>query len=121
LIQKVISVNPAYFQLDTAFEQLIQVIRETTLEEEHLAYVEQIRNESNADKKAIILRQLKEKRNVVTAGPDFERWLNEEEDPDALLFLRLLMSLKIYDRDRAYARYRILQDNTTWNLWRKDN
>lgn len=117
-IKKAILENPAYFRLDEVVDNLCQRIWKTTVEGEHLSYVVQIRAESNADKKALILRQLKEKRDVVTAGPDFENWLAVEEDPDVLLFLRLLLSLKIYDLGRAYARYRILHDKTLWNLWR---
>ncbi len=117
-IKKAISKNPAYFQLDKALNDLCRWIWETTGEGEHFGYVAQIRAESNADKKVLIFRQLKEKRDAVTAGPDFENWLAAEEDPNVLLFLRLLLSLKIYDRKSAYARYRILHDKALWNLWR---
>ncbi len=120
-IKKAILKNPAYFQLDKAVNDLCWWIWKTTDEGEHLGYVAQIQAESNADKKALVLRQLKEKRDVVTAGPDFENWLVAEEDPNVLLFLRPLLSLKIYDRGRAYARYRILHDKTLWNLWRTGN
>jgi hypothetical protein len=94
-------------------------MRDTTQQGEHLGFVAQIRAESNAANKTLILRQLKEKRGVTTAGPDFERWLEAEEDADVLLFLRLLLSLKIYTRPRAYARYRILHDRTRWGVWKK--
>lgn len=117
-IQKAMAANPAYFQLDKAFEALRQGIWETTQEGDNFDYVAAIKQESNESKKALILQQLKKKRDVTTAGPDFEQWLSKEEDPSVLLCLRLLMSLKIYDRGRAYARYRILHDRTLWDIWR---
>lgn len=119
LIQKAMSVNSAYFRLEEALDDLCWSIWETTKEGPHLAYVAQIREESNADKKTLILRQLKDKRLETTAGPHFEQWLADEEDPDVLLFLRLLMSRKIYSRPLAYARYRILHDKALWDIWRK--
>lgn len=118
-IKKAMSANPAYFQLDEALDDLYRNLWETTFEAEHLMYVRQIRAESNGDKKTLILRQLKEKRSVTTAGPDFEQWLVAEEDPDVLFFLRLLLSLKIYGRPQAYARYRVLHDRALWDVWRK--
>lgn len=118
-IEKAMSANPAYFRLDEALDDLYRNLWETTFEEEHLTYVRQIQAESNGDKKTLILRQLKEKRSVTTAGPDFEQWLVAEEDPDVLFFLRLLLSLKIYGRPQAYARYRVLHDKALWDVWRK--
>jgi hypothetical protein len=118
LIQQAMQANPAYFQLEQSIDKLLQRIWTTTRESEHLDYVAAIRAESNADKKVLILRQLKEKRSLTTAGPDFERWLVDEKDPGVLLCLRLLMSLKIYDRGRAYARYRLLHDRALWEAWR---
>lgn len=119
LIQKAMSVNPAYFQLDEALDDLCRSMWETTQKGEHPDFVAQIRTASNAANKKFILRQLKEKRSITTAGPDFERWLESEEDADVLLSLCLLLSLKIYIRPHAYARYRILHDRTLWNVWRK--
>ena len=107
-------------RLDEALEDLRQRIWKTTREGEHLDYVRQIREESNEDKKTLILRQLKEKRHVVTAGADFERWLSDETDENVLLCLCLLLSMKIYDRGRAYARYRILHDRELWQFWREN-
>lgn len=80
-IQKVIAVNPAYFRLDEALDDLCRSLRETTEEGPHLAYVAQIREESNADKKTLILRQLKDKRHEITAGSHFEQWLDDEKTP----------------------------------------
>lgn len=119
LIQKAMSVNPAYFQLDEALDDLCRGMWETTQKGEYLDFVAQIRTASNATNKKFILRHLKEKRSITTAGPDFERWLESEEDADVLLSLCLLLSLKIYTRPHAYARYRILHDRTLWNVWRK--
>ncbi len=117
-IEKAMSANSAYFLLDKALDDLRLRIWKITREGENLDYVEAIQAETNAVKKTLILRQLKEKRDVTTAGPDFEQWLAEEEDSSVLLNLRLLMSLKIYDRGRAYARYCILQDRKLWDVWR---
>lgn len=115
-IEAVLQVNPAYFQLDAEIEALSQVVRKLMAEDAHQSMVAQIRAEPNELKKSQILYQLKEKRMVVTAGADFEQWLEEEEDPEALFFLRMILSLKIYNRGRAYARYRILHDRTLWHL-----
>jgi hypothetical protein len=117
-IRLAMEANPAYFHIDAALEDLHQRIRATVQGEDHLEYVQQIQAESNADKKTLILRQLKQKRDVVTAGANFEHWLAEETDEKVLLFLRLLMSMKIYDRSRAYARYRILHERAHWDVWR---
>jgi hypothetical protein len=73
--------------------------------------------ESDELKKSRILLQLKEKRTLVTAGADFEQWLADEEDTEVLFFFCTLLALKIYDRGRSYARYRILHDRTFWRLW----
>jgi hypothetical protein len=120
LIRLAIQANPAYFRLDEALQALRERIRKTIEGEEYRGYVQQIRAESNADKKTLILQQLKQKRDVVTAGANFEQWLSEETNEQVLLFLRLLMSMKIYDRQRAYARYRILHDHELWSDWRKE-
>lgn len=117
-IEKAMAVNPAYFDLNEHLEDLYRRIWKTIHESKHLDYVSGIQAESNRAKKTLILHQLKEKRHATTAGCDFERWLAEEEDPNVLLCLFLLLSLKIYDRARAYARYRVLHDRTLWAVWR---
>ncbi|NJN34888.1 MAG: hypothetical protein HC817_12175 [Saprospiraceae bacterium] len=50
--------------------------------------------------------------------PHFEIWLEEETDKNVLFFITLSMSMKIYDRNRAYARYRLLWDRELWGVWR---
>jgi len=117
-LEAVLRVNPAYFHLDEEIDDLFKAIRKMISEDAHQDFAARIRAESNADKKSRILHQLKEKRMVVTAGAAFETWIAEEDDTEALFFLRVLLSLKIYDRGRAYARYRILHDRAFWRRWK---
>ncbi|MEY3241193.1 MAG: hypothetical protein RIR11_2631 [Bacteroidota bacterium] len=118
-IQQAIRINPGFFRLEEALADLRQYIWKIINEEGSLDYVQKIREESIEDKKIVILQQLKKKRSVVTIGIGFEHWLFEEMDENVLLCLRLLLSLKIYNRSRAYARYRILHDRELWQYWRK--
>lgn len=116
--EAVLQVNPAYFALDEEIDGLYLAIRNMISEDAHQDFAARIRAESDELKKARILHQLKERRMIVTAGAEFKTWLAEEEDAEALFFLRVLLSLKIYDRSRAYARYRILHDKAYWHRWK---
>jgi len=118
-IRLVMQANPAYFLLHKSLNDLRERLLTTIEGAKNRNYVQQIRAESNDKKKALIRQQIKQMRSIMAVGPSFEQWLDNETDEQVLLHLRLLTCMKIYDRERAYARYRILHDATLWEVWRK--
>ena len=54
-----------------------------------------------------------------SVAPFFEQWLQDETDKNVLFYLTLMMTLKIYDRNNAYVRYRLLGDKRYLEVWRE--
>jgi len=61
------------------------------------------------------------KLGAVVKGNGLSRDWPPPPPPLGLFFVCLLLSLKIYDRNRAYARYLMLWDCAHWDSWRKGN
>jgi hypothetical protein len=109
--------NPYYMDIDGEVEKfqadiwnLCQKDKENML----------IRDKKERGEKISKIRYwLKEKRLQV--HPDFELWIEDEQDIGVLTFLYLLVTLKIYHRGQAYARQQILLNRKYWDIWEKGN
>ncbi len=116
---KAMAANPAYFKLEECIEALRKILRDTVHDPNKSEEALKVQSASSAEKKARIRDRIKDLRMILCICPNLEQWILEEEDQGVLLFLRFLLDMKIYDRNLAYARYRILWDKKYWDCWRK--
>ncbi|MFM9947356.1 MAG: hypothetical protein ACKV1O_05400 [Saprospiraceae bacterium] len=96
---------------------MLQQLDELTESPEHREHIQAIRTNPRQENINYIRRRIKREVKCRT-HPLFEQWLAEETDEIVLFYLTLLMSLKFYDREKAYVRYRILWDRAYWEKWR---
>ncbi len=115
-ISKAIHANPAFMNLTKYIEQLKSVLTTIANEEKNQEDIAFMRKETKDDKIKRMRSRLKELQ--FTVNPDFEKWIDAEEDANVLFWLRLLISLKLYDRNLSYTRHQVLWDKQHWNLWR---
>lgn len=118
-IEQALTVNPDFDRLEQHIETVCKNLWETSQEAKHQKAVQQIKSETADEKRAIIRRQIKDLRLGI--HPDFEKWMREEDDQSVLFFIRLLLSLKITYRQRAFARHQILWEPVHWERWRTGN
>jgi hypothetical protein len=118
-IEIALSKNPAYATIEEGIENLQMTVKEMAESLEHREHINNIKSSSKKENIAYICRRIK-KDIRCSVSPFFEQWLNDETDKNVLFYLTLMMSLKIYDRNRAYVRYRLLSDKRYWNVWREN-
>jgi hypothetical protein len=111
--------NPVIATVEAAIEKMLQELQELMESPEHREHVNSIQTSSKQANLTYIRRRIKKDIRCRT-HPQFEHWLEKESDENVLFHLTLMMSLKLYNREEAYVRYRILWDRGYWKPWRKN-
>lgn len=115
-IAKALKANPVFMNIQTAIETLHKSLWNIYEDPKNQEQVQRMLSESKAEKIKYIRYRLKDLR--LSINPIFEHWLEKEEDRSVLFFLRILVSLKIYDRNQAYTRHIMLWDRRYWLDWK---
>lgn len=110
--------NPVIATVEAAIQKMLQELQELMESPEHREQVNSIQTSSKQANLTYIRRRIKKDIRCRT-HPQFEHWLEKESDENVLFYLTLLMSLKLYNREEAYVRYRILWNRGYWKAWRK--
>lgn len=116
-LELALHLNPVIADVETAIQNMLQRLNEMVKSSEHLGHIQDIRINSRQNNLVYIRRRIK-KDVRCSVHPQFELWLEEENDENVIFHLTLLISLKLYTRDKAYIRYRILWDRLYWDEWR---
>ena len=80
-------------------------------------YLNEVRNLSKEASIKYIKSRVKEVGYSV--HPNFEDWLEEVENEDVMFHLHFAMTLKLYDRNDHYSRFRLLWDKIYWQNWKE--
>ena len=115
-VLKALDKNPYYMDIDAVVENLQAEMWEFIKTDKKF---ENRHKKENDKKKEEILYWTKKKLDAV--HPKFEEWLAKETDINLLSSLLLLVSLKLYNRDQAFARQEILKTKKYWKIWRKES
>lgn len=111
-----LKLNPAFVNVNGEIESMAKSIK-GLCNDETLKHNIKRRMESTREEKIRRIRAtIKEKRLCV--HPDFEIWIENEHDSNILTFLDILVSLKLYQREEAFARQQILTNNKYWSIWK---
>ena len=116
-IELALSLNSAYADVEKGLEEQIKRLKNMVESDKHREHIDDIKSSSKEHKIKYIRRRIKEVE--MSVHPHFEQWLENETDENVLFNLALLMSLKLYERNRHYIRYRLLSDNKLWAVWRQ--
>ena len=116
-IELALSMNAAYPMIEKHIKELKVNLQGLAEADENKTFVNNIKSDPKEYNIKFIRRRIKDIKLCV--HPHFEQWLDKENDKNVLLYLTVLMSLKMYERSRHYARYRLLWDNTLWDSWRQ--
>lgn len=118
-LELALRLNPVIADLEAAIQKMLHELQELVESPEHCEHINNIKTSSKQANLSYIRRRIKKDIKCRT-HPEFEQWLEEEKSKKVLFYLTLLMSLKLYNREEAYVRYRILWDRGYWNGWRKN-
>jgi hypothetical protein len=110
--------NPAIINVEAGIQTMYEAVQEFFDSEEYSEHIQTVQNLSKADRIAYIKKRIKMDIKC-SVHPQFETWLDEEQNENVMLRLTLLMSLKFYDRKPAFLRYCFLWDRTYWRVWGK--
>ena len=116
-IEVALSKNPVYATIEKGIENMQQQLKEMAESPENKEHINNIKSSSKKENIAYIHKRIK-KDIRCSVAPFFEQWLQDETDKNVLFYLTLMMTLKIYDRNNAYVRYRLLSDKRYWEVWR---
>jgi Zn-finger protein len=105
--------NPAFFEIEKGIETLIGKVKNMMQDGKKQEHVNDIKSSSKKECIAFMKRRIK-KDIQACSHKNFEQWLDNEDDMNIIYHLTFLLSLKIYDKEGQYVRYRILWDNETW-------
>jgi hypothetical protein len=117
IVQFAISKNPCLMNLSKELDDLRQGLQEIAQADKNKEYVGFVFSEPKTEKIKRMRSRLKEL--SLSVHPNFEQWLAEEEDQSVLFHLRLLLSLKLYERRPSSVRFQMLWDRARWNDWRE--
>ncbi len=115
-IEKALALNPDYIRIEEALVAFRARIDDFWQSPERAESLQFMRQDSKSEKIKFIRYRIKDLR--LSVHPDFERWLDEEEDKTVLLRLRQLMGVKLYDRRKSFLRHRLLWNREQWDVWR---
>ncbi len=106
--------NPSYMNPKVAVTNLNKILIETAARS--FDSISSFHNYEKSYKIKRIYQTIKEKGLFVDA--DFEKWINAEQDKWVITMLAALLFTKLYDRELAYARLFILNNEKSRNFWR---
>ncbi|MEI6140601.1 MAG: hypothetical protein WCP85_15135 [Mariniphaga sp.] len=109
--------NPAYMDIPGTIDKLQDDLWRIIHDDKNLDDVRYIQSLTKEKKAKKITGKIKEKR--LSINPNFEKWLENENDTSVLTSLFFLLQLKIYDRSLAFARQCLLMDKNYWNQWKE--
>ncbi|HFA48223.1 MAG TPA: hypothetical protein ENJ95_04305 [Bacteroidetes bacterium] len=114
-IEKAIHANPNYIRIDEAMDDLKERVEKIIRSDKHQEYANRVKAFPKDRNINYIRSRIKE--IGYSVHPEFERWLDEEQNENTLFHLHFLLALKLYDRDAHFARFRLLWDKGNWEHW----
>lgn len=117
-VNKALSLNPTFLKIEETIEKVLNALNQMYNDVRQKDFIENLQRMSKEEKLRGINVRLKDLRMGFTINSHFLKWLNEEENDHVLQFICLLLSWKMYKKDIAYARFRILWDRKYWVAWR---
>lgn len=116
LVGSAIMFNPAYLDFEERLKNWRQSLNALVKDDESRSQVERMYTDPKSQQVKWIRSRLKERR--LSVHPDFEAWIEAEEDRSVLFHLVLVMTLKPKNRVQLYLLHRVLMDRGLWDAWR---
>ncbi len=118
-IEQAILNNPAYMDLESTVEEFLTSLLEICYNEKNEEDVKYVHEKPKEEKIKIIRSRIKDK--DLSIHPDFESWLEKTKNDNVLTLIYIAVSLKIYDRGRAFARQLIMSDKSFFKFMEKNH
>ena len=109
--------NPAFMDIPGTIDKLQDDLWKIIHDDKNRDDVRYIYSLAKEKKLKKITGRIKEKSHSI--HPNFEKWIENENDTSVLTSLIFLLLLKIYDRSGAFARQCLLMDKNYWGEWRE--
>lgn len=114
LLQLAAEANPVIIDEKTEIQNFLQRLQEIVDAEENSEHINQMLTSTVN----ILYIKTRLKELYLAVHPDFELWLtNEKKNRSVIVFLTVMMTLKLYETNHSYIRYRILWDKEIWRVW----
>ncbi|TAF75247.1 MAG: hypothetical protein EAZ53_06410 [Bacteroidetes bacterium] len=117
-VQQALLANPYYLNIEESIEKLMERLNNMYNSDTHHEFVANLKLMTKEEKVRLINARLKEIRMGHSSHYEFITWIEEELSEKVLDYLCLLLFWKMYNKELAYARFRILWDKTYWDSWR---
>ncbi len=114
--QKAIALNPTFIRLETGIKDMHELLENMQTQEQHRGFITEVKAESLHDK--FIFIHYRANKLSLGTHPDFEAWIQTEDNENVMLHLRILMALKLSSAAERYIRFRVLWDRKYWEVWR---
>lgn len=115
-VRKAIASNPNVVDIASAIRTMQNRVASVITSDEHSDYVKRVRTFSKEQHIRFIRSRIKEL--SYTVHPEFEKWLEEEDNKQVFFYLHFLMALKLYDQPTFFARFCLLWYKKHWDEWR---
>ena len=109
--------NPAFMDIPGTIDKLQDDLWEIIQDDKNRDDVLYIYSLTKEKKLKKITGRIKEKSHSI--HPNFEKWIENENDTSVLTSLFFLLMLKLFDRSLAFARQCLLMDKKYWGKWRE--